>query len=218
MGRRERQQRHRVRDRHGERRSDRVAHVHFDLPAGGPFVTNNFLDVWYTGPELDIEVRRGAATSGWTTAGNEFHGMIGGNQVDIDRDPEPSSGTRGVRIFIQSTDNSQTWTINLRNPSASDSASYWAWTGLQGQHATISGASQDELTLSDTGCGQAILTVGSSGKVVPPNVASSEAISGYSGAGPTVNDRLKPELVAVGGIGGAPVMSADSWCSTAGRG
>jgi subtilisin family serine protease len=179
-------------------------------PAASPFVTNNFLDVWYTGPELDIEVRRGAATSGWTTAGNEFHGMIGANQVDIDRDPEPSSGTRGVRIYIRSTDNSQTWTINLRNPSASDTATYWAWTGIQGQHATISGASQGELTLSDTGCGQAILTVGSSGKVVPPNVASSEAISGYSGAGPTVNDRVKPELVAVGGIGGAPVMSADS--------
>ena len=45
---------------------------------------------------------------------------------------------------------------------------------------------------------------------MPPNVASAEAISGYSGAGPTVDDRLKPEVVAVGGIGGAPVMSADS--------
>jgi subtilisin family serine protease len=179
-------------------------------PSASPFVTNNFLDIWYTGPELDIEVLRGAATSGWATAGNEFHGMIGGNQVDVDRDPEPSSGTRGLRVFIQSTDNSQTWTINLRNPSAAGTVTYWAWTGLQGQHATISGSSQDEFTLSDTGCGQAILTVGSSGKVTPPNVASAEAISGYSGAGPTVDDRLKPEVVAVGGIGGAPVMSADS--------
>ena len=179
-------------------------------PAASPFTTNNFLDIWYSGPELDIEVQRGAATSGWTTAGNEFHGMIGGNLVDIDRDPEPSSGTRGLRIFIQATDDSQTWTVNLRNPNPSQAAAYSAWTGVQGQHATISGATQNELTLSDTGCGQAILTVGSSGKVVPPSIASAEAISGYSGAGPTVDDRLKPEVVAVGGTPGAAVISADS--------
>ena len=172
--------------------------------------THNFLDIWYTGPELDVEVRRGTSSSGWTTAGNEFHGAVGTNQIDIDRDPEPSSGTRGLRIFVQSTSSAQTWTVNLRNPSATAAVSYQAWTGIQGQHATISGASQDQFTLSDTGCGQAVLTVGSSGKVTPPNVASAEAISGYSGAGPTVDDRLKPEVVAVGGIAGAPVVSADS--------
>ena len=182
------------------------------LSSANPFTTNNFLDVWYTGPELDVEVRRGMATSGWTTAGNEFHGTIGGNSVDVDRDPEPSSGTRGIRIFIQGTDDSQTWTINLRNPHASNPSTYWAWTGIQGQHADISGSTQGELTIADTGCGRSILTVGACGKVQPPNVASGETITAYSGAGPTIDDRLKPEVVAVGGsgTGTAQVLSAAS--------
>jgi hypothetical protein len=52
--------------------------------------------------------------------------------------------------------------------------------------------------------------VGAAQKVLPPNPASGEAITAYSGAGPTLDGRVKPEIPAVGGAPGAQVMSADS--------
>lgn len=172
--------------------------------------SNVFLDVWYSGPELEIELRRGASTSNWITAGNEFHAAVGANAVDIDRDPEPSSGYRGIRLYIQATHSAQVWTVNLRDPHASDSVSYWAWAGVQGQHASVSGPVHDELTISDTGCGRSILTIGSCGKVLPANMASGESIAAYSAAGPTMDERIKPELTAVGGAGANLIMSANS--------
>jgi subtilisin family serine protease len=175
-----------------------------------PFSTNVFLDIWYSGPELEIELRRGASTSGWITAGNEFHGVVATNNVDIDRDPEPSSGNRGIRLFIQTTHSLQMWTVNLRNPHASDSVSYWAWSGVQGQHASVSSPVHDVLTICDTGCGRSILTVGACSKVLPPNSASGEPITPYSAAGPTLDERIKPELTAVGGDFVNLVFSADS--------
>lgn len=178
-------------------------------PPANPFTSNVFLDIWYSGPELEIELRRGASTSNWITAGNEFHGAVGANTVDIDRDPEPSSGYRGIRLYIQSTHSAQVWTVNLRNPHGSDTVSYWAWTGTQGQHASVSGPVHDVLTLSDTGCGRSILTIGACGKVLPPNVAWAESITAYSAAGPTLDGRIKPELAAVGGAA-SQIMSADS--------
>lgn len=173
-------------------------------------VTNVFLDIWSTGPELEIELSRGASTSGWITAGNEFHGTVGANSVDIDRDPEPSGGRRGIRIYLQSTHSGQTWTLDLRNPHGTDSARYWAWAGIQGQHADVGSPVHDVLTISDTGCGRSILTVGACGKVLPPNPASGELITSYSGAGPTLDHRIKPELTAVGGTSGSQIQSADS--------
>ncbi len=177
-------------------------------------VSNVFLDIWYSGPELEVEVRRGASTSNWITVGNEFHGAVGANMVDIDRDPEPSSGYHGIRIYIQTTHSAQIWTVNIRNPHGSDSVSYWAWSGTQGQHASVSGSVHDDvLTLSDTGCGRSVLTVGACGKVLPPNgpnVASAEPITTYSGAGPTLDGRIKPELTAVGGTKTNMIMSANS--------
>jgi len=172
--------------------------------------SNVFLDIWYSGPELEVELRRGASTSNWVTAGNEFHGNVGANAVDIDRDPEPSSAYRGIRLYIQTTHSGQVWTVNLRNPHASDDASYWGWTGTQGQHASVSNPVHDVLTLSDSACARSILTVGASDKVLPPNVASGELITGYSAAGPTLDGRIKPELTAVGGTQARPMMSAGS--------
>lgn len=172
--------------------------------------SNVFLDIWYSGPELEVELRRGASSSNWITAGNEFHGTVAGNTVDIDRNPEPSSGFRGIRLYIQLTHSAQVWTVNLRNPHSSNSVDYWAWTGTQGQHASVSGPVHDVLTLSDTGCGRSILTVGACDKVLPPSTASNEAITGYSAAGPTLDGRIKPDLVAVGGTGANQVISADS--------
>jgi subtilisin family serine protease len=158
-----------------------------------------YLDVWYAGPELDVRVSRGANTSGWITAGQDFQGSIGAIDIDVERDPEPGTGLRGIRLWIESVASGQNYTVELRNPHASDAVSYEAWTGSQGWWCDISGSTSNEGTLSDAGCCRSVLTVGATRKVIPPNPATGETITSYSGAGPTVDGRIKPEIVAVGG-------------------
>jgi len=171
---------------------------------------DRWLDVWYSGPELEFEIQRGAATSGWITAGNEFHGNLGGFAIDMDREVEAGGGFRSLRLYIMGAQNASPWTVRLRNPSATQTVDYHAWTGLQGWCASLNGASRDELTLSDTACGKSILTVGASAKVIPPNPATGELIADYSGAGPTLDGRIKPEIVAVGGTSANQIQSANS--------
>ncbi len=183
----------------------------FTMTATSAVATTIEIDIWSSGPELEIELHRGTATSGFVAVGNDYIGIVGGNIVIIDRDPQPSNNLLGIRLQIQGTSSTQTWTITLRNRHVSNGANYWAWTGpLSGHDASVSNPIHDELTIADTACGISILTVGACQKVSPPNPASGETISGYSGAGPTMDKRIKPEIVAVGGSGGAMVMSADS--------
>jgi hypothetical protein len=124
---------------------------------------------------------------------------FGAIDIDVERDPEPGTGLRGIRLWIESVASGQNYTVELRNPHASDAASYEAWTGSQGWWCNISGSSNNQGTLSDAGCCRSVLTVGATRKVIPPNPATGEAITSYSGAGPTMDGRIKPEIVAVGG-------------------
>ena len=95
-------------------------------------------------------------------------------------------------------------------PHASDTARYYAWTGVQGQWASLNGATQNEYTISDTGAGNSILTVGACQKRIPANPAQGEIIADYSGAGPTLDGRIKPEVVAVGGTNVNQIISTRS--------
>ncbi len=166
-----------------------------------------WLDVWYTGPELDYRISHGGGNSGWRTAGQDYTGIIGGQDIEAERDIEASGGLRGVRFFMEDASNGDIYTIELRNPHASQAVNYHAWVGNQGWIADLSGPTHNESTLSDTGCGKSIITIGSSGKVFPANPASGDLVTGYSGAGPTIDSRIKPEIVAVGGTGiGANVI------------
>lgn len=169
-----------------------------------------WLDVWYTGPELDYRISRGAGNSGWRTTGQDYAGVISGQDIEAERDIEASGGLRGIRIYFEDASFGNQYTIELRNPHASQVVNYHAWSGLQGWWADLSGPTQHERTLSDTGCGKSILTVGATGKVLPPNPASGDLITGYSGAGPTIDGRIKPEIVAVGGTGAVEIRSTAS--------
>jgi subtilisin family serine protease len=180
------------------------------LTPGSAAGRTQWLDIWYTGPQLDFEVQCGGSTSGWHAPGTEYHSTLNGYDVDVDRDVESGSGLRSIRIYIQDARSTDPWTVRLRNPDASLAVGYYAWTGLQGWWGSLNSATQDELTLSDTGCARSILTVGACQKRHPPNPASAENITDYSGAGPTVDGRIKPEIVAVGGRSGDQVISANS--------
>lgn len=165
--------------------------------------TDRWLEIWYTGPELDYQVQCGGASSPWRTPGNDYDGTLNGYDVEIDRDVETISGLHGIRIYIDDALSTDPWTIRLRNSSATGNVNYWAWVGGQGHWGDINGFTIDEMTLSDTGCARAILTVGACSKQVGANP---ELIAAYSGRGPTLDNRIKPEIVAVG----SGVFSANS--------
>ena len=172
--------------------------------------SDRFLDIWYSGPELDYHLQCGTDPSGWRTAGQGYTGNLNGYDVEADRDPETSAGMRGIRIYFEDARSTDPWTIRLRNPHASDSVTYHAWTGVQGRSASLNNSSQNENTLGDTACGKSILTVGACAKRNPPSPAAGEAVTDYSGAGPTLDGRIKPELAAVGGTPADQITSANS--------
>lgn len=169
----------------------------FTLTAGRN--TPMWLDIWYTGPELDYRISFGGNNSPWRTAGQDYLGAISGQDIEVERDIESGGGLRGIRIYMEDANLGNVYTIDLRNPHASQAVNYHAWSGLQGWWADLSGSTNNELTMGDTGCGKSILTVGACNKVQPPNPATGEQVTSYSGAGPTADNRIKPEIVAVGG-------------------
>ena len=183
----------------------------FDLTAtktdslGNPVIYDVWLDIWYNGPELDYRISHGGGNSGWQDdTVNQYNGNIGGRDIEAERDIELGGGLRGIRIYVDNAQTNEIFTIELRNPDASLDVEYHAWVGNQGWIADLTGSTQGENTLSDTGCGKSILTVGACNKVNPPNTATGEEVTSYSGAGPTLDGRIKPEIVAVGGTPNDP--------------
>ncbi len=159
-----------------------------------------WLEIWYKGQDLDFKMDCDGDTTDWVTPPNEFADTVDTYDIEVDRDTEPT-GMKKIRLFVDSSFDD--WTINLRNQGGSQ-VEYWAWTGIQGWLAALSGNSVDELTMSDTACARSILTVGSCAKQVGGNL---EVIADYSGRGPTLDGRIKPEIVAVGGTN----ADIDAW-------
>jgi subtilisin family serine protease len=189
--------------------NDRNGYRSGSLAAGGGTVSftvtsqqnNNtpvYLDVWNSGPELEYRVSHGTGNSGWRTAGQDYSGTVGGHTIEADRDPDPSGGLHGIRFYFGSASWNSTYTIELRNPHGTEQADYHAWTGWQGWWATLTGASPNARTLLDTACGKSVLSVGACKQVVPANSSAGETVTAYSGAGSTLDGRIKPEIVAVG--------------------
>jgi len=162
-----------------------------------------WVEIWYSGPDLDFRIEEGTNDTGWITPSNEFHGALGTYDLDADRDVQSGSGLKRIRIYIHSALSFVDWTISLRNNNTNNAVDYWAWTGGQGWWADLDNSTVDETTLSDTCCARAVLTVGALAKPIAPNP---EMITDYSGHGPTLDGRIKPEITAVGN----GVWSADS--------
>jgi subtilisin family serine protease len=166
---------------------------------GAVIQTPVWLDIWYFGPELDYRITYSGSNSGWRTAGQDYNGTVSGRDIEAERDIESGGGLRSIRIYVENSRTNEIYTIELRNPHATQSVLYHAWTGLQGWWANLAGSTRHETTLCDTACGKSILTVGACNKVRPTNPATGEQVTLYSGAGPTLDGRIKPEIAAVGG-------------------
>lgn len=173
-----------------------------------------FVDLWYSGPELEAQLESEGAASDWCKRGSDEeipNQLIGGYKVAIRRATKHGGGLRNLRIsalwlakFVKPL------TISLRNPASGGDVKYHAWVGISAAYGSLSDATQDEWTLSDTACGRSILTVGAVEKRLPPNPSKGEPIATYSGAGPTLDGRIKPELVAVGGTSSSPIKTSAS--------
>jgi subtilisin family serine protease len=174
-------------------------------------ITPVWLDIWYTGPELDYRISYAGNNSGWRTAGQDYNGTINSRDIEAERDIESGGNLKGIRVYIENARTNEVYTFELRNSHGSHTVNYHAWSGLQGWWANLSGPTHHESTLADTACGKSIFTVGASNKVVPPNPATGEDVTSYSGAGPTIDGRIKPEIVAVGGTPDDPAVVGNQY-------
>jgi subtilisin family serine protease len=175
------------------------------------------LDIWYTGPKLEFKCKHGNDETPWCQ--DEYNhntaGFIDLHQLDVTTDTD--AGLRNIRIQIVVPTKSkywdkilEPWTISLKNTDNKNNSFFYAWVGVQGDSGSLTGAVPNELTLSDTACGKSILTVGACEKYLPPSPTAGEKITPYSGAGPTLDGRTKPEIVAVGGTTNLTVISCAS--------
>lgn len=172
------------------------------------------LEIWYTGPELHFRVSMaGAATTPagtFTGVGSGFHGILGTYDVDIWRAHDIEADMRQVRLDVVGARAADPVTVELHNPAGGGDVTYYAWVCSQAQLANLTGASNDRWTLNANSCCKSILSVGACEKLAVPAPAAGEQITDYSGAGPTIDGRIKPEIVAVGGTSTRPITSADS--------
>jgi subtilisin family serine protease len=198
---------------------DESAHQSAVIPANGSAnftLTNNsnnaaYLEIWYSGPELDYQVSYGGANSGRRTAGQGYNGSVSGRTISAGRDVSVNGGLRNICIFFSNAVNADVFTIQLWNPNANQSAEFNAWSNDQWL-TTLNPAVAHSATLAGTASSQSVLSVGAASKVNPPNPATGEQVTGYSGAGFTLDGRIKPEIMAVGeGITSAASNQADGW-------
>ena len=173
--------------------------VSFDLTGASNLTP--WLDLWFRGPDPRFRFTRSGVTSAWQVPGSNTDLVVNGHDIEVEWDLDTSDSLRGMRVYFPDCVSGTTYTVELENTHATQTTTYYAWVGHQAWTADLDNAIANAMTLSDTGCAKSILTVGACRKVFPPNPASGETVTDYSGAGPTADGRVKPELCAVGGEG-----------------
>jgi subtilisin family serine protease len=163
------------------------------------------LDVWYTGPELKFQISIAGDPSGFA-AGTGYHDFIlSGYNVEVDCVEETEINMRQLKITFNNVKKTDPIQIELENPSNPD-VIYYAWSRKDGRNLIINGSTKNEMTLSSRACCKSQITVGACVKIPSgdfgvsyPDPTKAESIAQYSGVGPTLDGRIKPEIVAVGG-------------------
>jgi subtilisin family serine protease len=179
------------------------ASVNFDITGArrGP----TWLDLWFRGPDPRFRFTRAGVTSPWQPAGSNVNVVVNGHTIEVEWDLDTSDTMRGLRLYFRDCWLNTVYTIELENTHASNTTTYYAWVGHQGWTANLSNspapgsAAAHTMTIADSACAKSILTVGACQKIFPANPVSGEVATAYSGAGPTADGRIKPEIVAIGG-------------------
>ena len=158
------------------------------------------LDLWYEGPPLEYKiVANFDAESELIPASQiEYADELNGKTVEAERDIEDSGTLRGIRFYFDNAAINDVFTIKLLNPDLATDANYHIWVGPGGAQGILLGNTINERTLADTGCARSVITVGACSKLGSgADSGTGETIRYYSSAGPTVDGRIKPEIVTL---------------------
>jgi subtilisin family serine protease len=164
-------------------------------------------EVWYNSPaRLDIELLSpDGASLGRVQPGSE-------GRVDDDngrtvvfiasRTQDPANGDNTIGVYLSEQAPPGTWTLRLHNTGAA-AAELHAWIERNdgAQSSFVAGDADPDFTLGSISCGHAAITVASYDAHKPQRT-----ISYFSSAGPTHDNRQKPEIAAPG----SDVLAAQS--------
>jgi subtilisin family serine protease len=163
------------------------------------------LDIWYTGPELKFQISIAGDPSGFKNTGSYDFNLSGYN-LEVDCKEETEINMRQLKITVNNVKKSDPIQIELKNPS-NPQVTYHAWSRPDARDIEISNSTKNEMTLSSRACCKSQISVGACAKnpsgsfgISDPDPTKAEPIAYYSGAGPTVDGRIKPEIVTVGGV------------------
>lgn len=116
---------------------------------------------------------------------------------------DPNNGDNQIKIRIPPHGKQgDVWTIRLENPS-DESVSFHAWIERDDRGQSGFRGSNPKSTLGSLSCGRRTMVVGAQGL--------QNGIAAFSGAGPTRDDRVKPEVSALGvGVLGAQARASSA--------
>ncbi len=164
--------------------------------------TFGYLEIWCNGVLPDLKMQNGPTIIGWIKGGKAYEKKHPGITVKISPNAQKAPGLRNIRIFLGEFSADSTWNVQLRNPSSAGAVDCFLWT--QNAITFLSGKMwAGEMTLMDTCCAQSVLSVGAGMKPKFGEVASpqkNEPVWPQSGAGPTLDKRIKPEIIAIGSM------------------
>jgi len=162
-----------------------------------PIATSFDFQLYYAGDVVEFQVEVGGASSGdWRKVGPNYSSNLSGCDIFIVDYPISDTDLRGFEVTIDKA--SDTAPIELKLKSTSK-VLYTAWVKVGPGFATVSGATHGKWTLCSNGCCKSMLSVGAGDELQNPDPAKKEPVTYYSGSGPTLDGRIKPEIIAVGG-------------------
>jgi subtilisin family serine protease len=159
--------------------------------------TDNELELWYRGSDrLSVEIiAPGGQRVGTVAPGRHATATSGGEPVLFvaNRLDDPNNHDNMIGVFLSARAPRGTWTLRLLN-GGRVAAAYHAWIERDDFGQSKFGGSHDDThTLGSISCGHKAIAVGSydAHKAALP-------LSWFSSAGPTRDDRKKPEVSAPG--------------------
>jgi len=161
--------------------------------------THNELEIWYAKEDvLDVEL----IASNGASIGTVRLGESGEVKADdgrllafvAHRKGDPQNGDNVIGIFLETGLISGQWTVRLTGRSVQNGAFHaWVERDDPGQSSILSPVRDDNYTLGSISCGRNTIVVGSY-----DGHKASKPLSWFSSAGPTRDDRQKPEVSAPG--------------------
>jgi subtilisin family serine protease len=170
--------------------------LHWTIPSGNAL--HDELEIWYSGQDrfsVELLDPTGASLLHVHPDDNATLLKPGSNEVAIlvsNRLDDPNNRANEIGVFLESGAPAGTWTVRLHGLSVTDGR-FHAWVERDDVEQARLEESTPSHTLGSISCGQESIVVGSYDAHKPTH-----PISWFSGAGPTVDGREKPELSAPG--------------------